>query len=507
MTSLPFPDVSANVAPALSMDKLRLPDSLPNPGLLVGWSLERQHARVPFGFSFGPPETSPSTGYIDPILLEGEGHLITIAPTGAGKGVGCIIPAVLRHQGPLIVIDPKGENAMVTADRRRAMGHQVVILDPMGITDQPADQFNPLDLIQPDQASGVDDAAALIAALLPNHLAGDKNEYWISRARQLLLACMLHVVTDLPPERRTLSELRSIVNAMAADQEQGARLLEGSRHPEARMIAENLKIGARETLGGIISFAQEGVDFLRGPQLQAAVQSTTFSLDGVTRGDPLSIFIVVPPHMLASHARFLRLWISGLLTLVMRRRARPAKPTLFILDEAAQLGTLDELRVAVTLLRGYGLQTWSFWQDVSQLQALYPRDWQTMVNNCKVFQAFGANNLAAAEQMAQIVGFMSGPAMLALDRNEMLLQIAGDEAVVARLPNYLTDPAFAGLFATNPIFDPERDPMPERRTLREYLRPGARVRMPISEHENLRKNAIDELISERILEVISILQL
>lgn len=281
---------------------------------------------------------------------------------------------------------------MVTAERRRALGQQVVVLDPMGITDQPADRFNPLDLIQPDEISGVDDAAALVAALLPENLAGDKNEYWISRARQLLLACLLHVVTDLPKEKRTLTELRRIVNTMAADQEAGARRLEGSRHPEGRSIAENLRIGARETLGGIISFAQEGVAFLRGPQLQAAVEATSFPLEGVTRGDPLSIYIVVPPHMLVSHGRFLRLWISGLLTLVMRRRARPARPTLFILDEAAQLGTLDELRVAVTLLRGYGLQTWSFWQDVSQLQALYPRDWQTMVNNCKVFQAFGANN-------------------------------------------------------------------------------------------------------------------
>ena len=155
--------------------------------------------------------------------------------------------------------------------------------------------------------------------------------------------------------------------------------------------------------------------------------------------------------------------------------------------------------MAVTLLRGYGLQTWSFWQDVSQLQALYPRDWQTMVNNCKVFQAFGANNLAAAEQMAQIVGFISGPAMLALDRDEMLLQIAGDEAVVARLPNYLTDPAFAGLFAKNPVFDPERDPMPERRTLREYLRPGAVHKLPIDIQSLLVRNPVDELVSQDVI--------
>lgn len=86
MIALPF-SAAEQARPNLTapMAALRLPDSLPEPGLLVGWSLERQHPRTPFGFSFGPPETSPETGYIDPILLNGEGHLITVAPTGAGR--------------------------------------------------------------------------------------------------------------------------------------------------------------------------------------------------------------------------------------------------------------------------------------------------------------------------------------------------------------------------------------------------------------------------------------
>ncbi|MBN8913493.1 MAG: type IV secretory system conjugative DNA transfer family protein, partial [Rhizobiales bacterium] len=46
-----------------------------------------------------------------PVLDDGhEGHLITIAPTGAGKGVSCIIPALLTWRGPAVVVDPRGEN-------------------------------------------------------------------------------------------------------------------------------------------------------------------------------------------------------------------------------------------------------------------------------------------------------------------------------------------------------------------------------------------------------------
>lgn len=275
---------------------LRMPRDLGAPGLLVGWSMEREHVRVPIGFSFGSPLTSPETGFVDPILLNREGHLLTVAPTGAGKGVGCIIPALLHYDGPAIVIDPKGENASVTAARRRAIGQEVVILDPMGLVDGSDGQFNPLDLINPQSGSGVDEAAALVHALLPDRIDEGKNLYWISRGRQLLLAMVLHVVSDLPREKQTLTEVRRIANAAAADPGELAETFGRSRHPEVRTIAGNLNIKASETLGGILSFAQEGVDFLRGPALQTAIERTSFDLDRVVRGEPLTIYIVLPPQ-------------------------------------------------------------------------------------------------------------------------------------------------------------------------------------------------------------------
>lgn len=483
----------------------RYPPSLPGEGLLVAWSMETEHVRTPVGFNYGDPDVSPKDGYIDPILMDGDGHLITIAPTGAGKGVGCIIPALLRHNGPVIVIDPKGENAAVTARARRERGEKVVVLDPMGITNEEPGGFNPLDLIQSGSPESVDEATALVTALLPDDIDSAKNRFWVSRGRQLLLGVVLHVVTDLPKEKRTLTEVRRIIHEMTTHKDRVAKRMRNSRHPEVRLIESALSIGASETLGGILSFAQEGIDFVRGPLVQFVLDETSFDIEEIVNGGPTSIFIVMPPHMLHSHGRVLRLWIGALIQLVLRRRTRPQTSTLFILDEAAQLGTLDELRTAVTLLRGYGLQTWSFWQDVSQLKTLYPLDWQTMVNNSRVFQAFGANNLGAAEAMADLVGFVSGRQFLEMERGEMLLQIAGDEAVVARLPNYLTDPVFEGQFDANPFFDPDFEPLPPPRLSRAYLRESQTVAdadegLGNGAEAKLHDNPIDRLIHEKMLE-------
>ena len=67
-------------------------------------------------------------------------------------------------------------------------------------------------------ASGVDDAAVVARLLLPaSHSA--RNQYWENRARQLLIGVLLHVMTDLPEDERTLATVREIVNLAAANAE------------------------------------------------------------------------------------------------------------------------------------------------------------------------------------------------------------------------------------------------------------------------------------------------
>lgn len=189
--------------------------------------------------------------------------------------------------------------------------------------------------------------------------------------------------------------------------------------------------------------------------------------------------------MMESHGRLLRLWVMALMALVTRRRGKPSQSTLFIIDEAAQLGTLPQLRQAVTLLRGYGLQCWSLWQDVSQLRLLYPRDWETMVNNCRVVQCFGALNLMAADAMAKLTGFGSPEAVLDLDETEMLFQIAGAPAQRVHKPDYLTDPAFAGHFDANPYHDPDQPIMPDPAPRVSQLDPATRAEEPMGQDESI----------------------
>lgn len=483
-----------------AQNTLELPQTVEESGLIVGWSLEQEPRRRPVGFTFGERDAalSASLAQVAPILMEREGHLMTIAPTGAGKGTGCIVPALLRFKGPVIVIDPKGENALMTARRRRELGHEVAILDPMGVTGLPSARLNPLDALDPDAPTFVDDAMAVVSALSGGETPTEVSDggYWRERGAAFVLGVLLHVMSDLPPSMRHLETVRALVNQAvgevarytAAVENPGTQnligtvmgALEASRNAEARQIARMLNIGAVSTLGGILSFSQSIVDVVRSGAVGPCLRDTSFDLGAVQRGDPLSIYLVLPPHMLESHGRLLRLWVHTLMTQIGGRTGRPPQSTLFILDEAAQLGTFDGLRRAITLMRGYGLQTWSFWQDASQLQNLYPRDWQTMVNNCRAVQCFGANTMLAAEAMSRLVGFGSPQEVLELEGDEMLLQLSGDMPVLARLPNYRTDPAFAGLCDPNPFHDPTRPVQSPSAVKRVFQRVQAPEPPPVS---------------------------
>src|SRR5438067_12823330 len=95
-------------------------------GILLGWNTSRRS-----GFGFVPRNDHAPTG--EPLWYLGDNHLMTVAPTGAGKGRGVIIPNLLSYPGPVVIVDPKGEAYQTTARRRRQMGQRVIILDPFRV--------------------------------------------------------------------------------------------------------------------------------------------------------------------------------------------------------------------------------------------------------------------------------------------------------------------------------------------------------------------------------------
>src|ERR1700677_5291595 len=135
-------------------------------------------------FILGPSTAaSPLVGFAAPprakagelVTYSGDGHLITFAPTGAGKTSGPVITNALKHPGQLIVLDMKGEVYAATAQARRAMGQDVCVVDLRDGSD--SGSLNPLDLAA---RCGTDPAATgrSFAAEVIERGVDERDRFW-----------------------------------------------------------------------------------------------------------------------------------------------------------------------------------------------------------------------------------------------------------------------------------------------------------------------------------------
>jgi len=393
------------------------------------------------------------------MVYPGDGHLLTIAPTGAGKGRSVIIPNLLDYPGPVICIDPKGENYLVTARSRRERGHQVVVLDPFRTVTDHGDRLNSFDIFRLPGAEIDSDAEMLVELITGGEQTLGKDPFWDLTAGGLLTGLAGYSAEQTDPAKQNLGTMLDLLHHDDVDYNLAVILdTHKFKTPLIRQeLVGYLQHESDRCRPSVRSTAQAKVKTLCCAAVRQSMSDSTFDLQAVVRGEPLSIYLVLPPEKLHSHRAVLRLWLGVLLSAVMRRSQLPPQRTLFLLDECAQLGSLPLLRQAMTLLRGYGLQVWTFWQDLSQLKHLYPADWPTIVNNSAVTQAFGMTNHLMASECAAVLG-VPADALYGLAANEQMVQQARQGVVTSRRFDYLHDALFAGRFDANRRFGKSKSP-------------------------------------------------
>ena len=383
-----------------------------------------------------------------------------IAPTGSGKGRDFLIPNLLTYPGPVVVLDPKGELSAVCGRAREALGQRVIVLDPFDVTGRVSDRLNPLDQFSLEGAM-LEPDAEMLASLLSDDHGSQKEPFWPDTASNLIAGCVAYIAACEPPERRNMKSLRDMV--LGGDTVMDlAKLLDakGGRMPPFayKALTGFLEHADSQTRPSVLSTARTFLTAMNSDQVVGCMSDSTFSLADVVEGKPLSIFITIPPEKAKSHRSLMRFWVGALLTAVMRRKRLPRQRTLFVLDEAAQFGAFEPLLTAATLLRGYGLQLITVWQDLAQMKTRYPQDWATILNNAAVLLSFGFGHYNSAKEYSDVVG-VDPRELVSFKPEEAVLAIRGEGTRKVGRINYLLDQSLEGLFDPNPYF--VESPQPE----------------------------------------------
>jgi type IV secretion system protein VirD4 len=423
-------------------------------GIILGWhlpSVERAMGFVAAGTT-GPPVRPARNA--EPIIADrSEAHALVVAPTGSGKGRNLILPNLLHWPHSAIVVDVKGEAALATARYRRSLGQHVVVLDPFGRVSDGADGLNPMDWLAGSHEHVADNATTLSETLTGTERSL-KDPFWDSTANDLVAGLIALAATSDDPFKRNLG---FVYDSLTADDVVYgiAVMLDTvkSIHPYAkRQLASFLNHESEKVRPSVISTAQQHLRVFASPLVQKAVSKTTLDLAALQRGEPLTIYLVMPATRLVSHAALLRIWLWVLLSCIAERRTQPLAPTLLVVDELAQIGGMPLILQALTLMRGFGLRVMPILQSLAQLRSLWPTDYQTILDNCGTIVAFNQSRPDMAEPMSKLFGDISADTLMRLPKDHLVINRSGEGTIVARKLDYLTDAMFASRFDPNPFY-------------------------------------------------------
>ncbi len=367
-------------------------------------------------------------------------HILTIAPSLAGRSRACIIPNLLTYTGSVVVTDLTGEIYSATARARKELGQTIVRLDPFHVLESQSDSLNPFDLFQGVEGPTIESICHDIAGLLPNSSA--HTDVWESIAHGLL--CGVTGYIQAVPEKQKFSDLYNVIHSddvvynLAVVLDTIGKEIPKLSYTEIASFLQR----ADADRSRIINLVSSKLKAINTQEAQATVGPSTFSLQDFAQGKPFTIYISVPHAKLPAHCPLFRIWLGTLFHALMKQKNHTRTPTLFLLNECAKIGAFPQMEAALLSGPTIPLKVWTFWNDLEELKTTYPASW--LLNNSEILQLFGVRNYAASSELAAFLGI----------EPEDIRWLTTDEQILCengianrfRLLDYLSDPVFAGLY-------------------------------------------------------------
>jgi type IV secretion system protein VirD4 len=348
---------------------------------------------------------SPRLGGPPPIVkLSNAVHTAVFAPTGVGKGVSCVIPFLRDCPDSCVVVDFKGELAKLTGEyRRRKFGHRIVLLDPFRMVTESPDAFNPLDFIDKDSRTALDECRDLAQSQVIR-TGQEKEPHWADAAEMWISAMTAVVVQYADRDDRSLQTMRGLLTEPAKI-EAAIKLLCGSDAWGGMLgrLGFQLTHFKDKELGSTLTTTNRFLRYLDTPAVADSTEKSSFD-PAELLGGKLTVYLILPPEHARAQSALLRMWIGGLLRAVVRGGLQEKTKVHFVLDEAASLGRLEQINDAVDKYRGYGVRLMFLYQSLGQLKECFPEGQdQTLLSNVsQIF--FGVNDPQTADYVSQRLG-------------------------------------------------------------------------------------------------------
>lgn len=344
-----------------------------------------------------------------PFGVDPDNHTVVVGASGQGKDASIAVPNACLWPDSLVALDFSGELTALTAQRRNGgsayshgIGQNVHVLDPFGVSginEAERATYNPLDQINHRNGDLLSDVERMSEVLVQSHGSGDV--FWTHYARRILSAviCYVTVAPKYGDERNLLTVNR--IARKLGDPKNFEYFIEDAEDTLAKAgVNTDALLSVFETNGQSLTTLSSGLatvcnalSFLGSDAIAETVATSSFDAMKELRGGN-TVYICLPPSMAEIHRNWARLVVSQIAQNLCKTALNSSSRdrVLFLLNDFHMLGELTFLKDMLAFGRKYDLSFLLTCQSLDQLKHLYPKDWETMLLNCKTRVFLGSTD-------------------------------------------------------------------------------------------------------------------
>lgn len=340
-------------------------------------------------------------------------NVLVIGGSGAGKTRFFVKPNVMQAaECSMVILDPKGEILRDTGQMLIDKGYSLRVLDLISM--ERSHCYNPFVYLRDDN-----DVQRLATNLFKSTTpkgAQSSDPFWDTSAQMLLLALMFYLKYEAPSDEQNFAMVMEMLRAGEVDEEDNA--------PSA---LDSLFSDLRQTDPGHIAlkyydaYHSGAAKTLKSIQITLAARLEKFNLESVekltitdelelnTLGEKKTALFAIIPDNDTSFNFLVSILYTQLFQQLFELADKKYGGSLplhvqFLLDEFPNIAMPDDFQKILSTMRSRGVSVSIILQNLTQLKALYEKDWECVVGNCDEFVYLSGNEQATHKYVSELMG-------------------------------------------------------------------------------------------------------
>jgi type IV secretion system protein VirD4 len=334
----------------------------------------------------------------------GRASILVVGPTGiAHKTTGITIPAVLEWEGPVVVTSVKTDLLKATIRHRRELG-TAMIFDPTGTSGEKK-TVKATPLLGCSSWGGAMKVAHRLSSAAKVSEGLQEADFWHAAAEKLL-APLLFAAAN---EGGQMADVIRWLNSGAEAEPKVRKILEATNDEDALSAWQANWNRDERQRSSIFTTAETILRAFSDPRVLEATSCAEYTPSALLDGGANTLYLCGSAHEQVRLRGLFAAMLSEVVGMVQDLSALTGKPIdpplLIVNDEAANSAPLPDYAVVASSGAGQGVLMVTVVQDLSQFEARYGREAQTIFNNHEAgIYCAGIRDKATLEHLSSVVG-------------------------------------------------------------------------------------------------------